>query len=64
MDIYDYNEDNLSMIARTCSYSKHEHSIFNASHSGELSCSSCSHWNGRGCSKKHLDDIASQMYLD
>lgn len=64
MDIYDYDEDKLSTIARTCSYSKHGQSNPYGSHSGDLSCSSCSHWNGRGCSKKHLESIASEMYLD
>lgn len=63
MDIYDYNEDNLSMIARSCNYSKYGQSS-QMNRSGDLSCSTCNHWNGKGCSKKHLESIASELQLD
>lgn len=63
MDIYDCNEDNLSMIARSCNYSKYGQGS-RMNRSGDLSCSSCSHWNGKGCSKKHLENIASELQLD
>ncbi len=64
MDTYDYNEDSLSIIAKTCSHAKYKQSNPQLNHSGELSCSGCSHWNGRGCSKNHLESIAAEMYLD
>ncbi len=63
MDIYDCNEDNLSTIARSCNYSKYGHSS-RVNYSGDLTCSSCSYWNGKGCSKKHLQGIASELRLD
>lgn len=64
MDIFDYNEDNLSMIARSCNYSNYRQAGNKGSYTRDVSCSNCSYWNGRGCSKKHLDHIASEMQLD
>lgn len=63
MDIYDCNDDNLSMIARSCNYFRYGKSGAGGDYSGDLSCSACSHWNGKGCSKKHLEGIASEMQL-
>ncbi len=63
MDIYDYNEDNLSTIARSCSHLSSRNSP-GRSNSGDLSCSDCIHWNGSGCSRKHLEGIVSELHLD
>jgi len=64
MDIYDYSEDNLSVIARSCSYSKYGQNGLHMSQNEDMSCSSCSYWNGRGCSKNHLESILSELQLD
>lgn len=64
MDIYDYDEDNLSAIARSCSHLCYRTSPGRINYSGEVSCSDCIHWNGNGCSGNHLDIIASELHLD
>ncbi len=64
MDIYDYNEDNLSTIARSCRHLSCKKSSGNVNHSGEVSCSDCIYWNGSGCSRNHLDSIVSELNLD
>jgi len=64
MDIYDYNEDNLSAIARSCSYLSYRQSGKPGRGPGDVSCSNCSHWNGRGCARNRFDSIASEMRLD
>jgi hypothetical protein len=63
MDSYDYNEDNLSTIARSCSYISGRNSL-SSRHIGDISCNDCLHWNGNGCSRKHLDNIVSELHLD
>lgn len=64
MDIYDYNEDNLSAVARSCSYLSYRQPGKPGRVSGDVSCSDCSHWNGRSCARNHFDSIASEMRLD
>lgn len=64
MDTYDYDEDNLSAIARSCNYASYMHSPHTGGRAADLSCSSCRHWNGGGCSKNHLNSIASELRLD
>jgi len=64
MDIYDYNEDNLSVIAHSCSHLSYRKSPGRINYSGEVSCSDCIHWNGCGCSRNYLDSIASDLQLD
>jgi hypothetical protein len=63
MDTYDYNEDDLSTIARSCRHLSPKN-MPGSNHSGDLSCCDCVHWNGSGCSRKHLESIASELYLD
>lgn len=64
MDIYDYNEDNLSTIARSCSYLSYRQPGKPGKGSGDVSCSDCSHWNGRSCARNQFDSIASELRLD
>jgi hypothetical protein len=64
MDIYDYNEDSLSTIARSCKYLNYRHPGKNENNSPEVSCSDCSSWNGSGCGRKQPESIASELQLD
>ncbi|HOA55262.1 MAG TPA: hypothetical protein PKG75_06455 [Clostridiales bacterium] len=64
MDIYDYNEDSLATIARSCRHLSYRHQSGVLNHSDSVSCSDCVHWNGSGCSRNHLDSIASELNLD
>lgn len=64
MDIYDYNEDNLSAIARSCGYLNYRQSGKPGGVSGGVSCSGCSHWNGHSCARNQFDRIVSEMRLD
>lgn len=64
MNIYDYSEDNLSVIARSCRHSKYGQKGLHLRGNRDMSCSFCSYWNGRDCSKNHLESILSELQLD
>jgi hypothetical protein len=64
MDIYDYSEDSLAAIARSCRSLNFRHHAGTLNHSENMSCTDCIHWNGSGCTRNHLDSIASELYLD
>lgn len=64
MNIYDYNEDSLSAIARSCRYLNYRQPRKYAGSTAGVSCSDCGSWNGSGCSRKHLENIASELQLD
>lgn len=64
MDIYNYDEDNLSAVAGNCRYLKcKQHRSEGAGHMG-ISCGICQNWNGRSCIRKQYDDLASELHLD
>ncbi len=64
MDIYDCNEDNLSSVAGSCRYHSYIQGKRSMSSEQEVSCSDCTHWNGRKCSRNQFDSIASELRLD
>jgi hypothetical protein len=64
MDNYDYSADNLAAIAHSCRHLNYRHSPGSPNHPESVSCSDCTHWNGIGCSRDHLDRIASELHLD
>jgi len=64
MDIYDCNEDHLSSVAENCRYHKYIQGKRSVPFQQEVSCSDCTYWNGRGCSKNQFDKIASELQLD
>lgn len=64
MEYCDYDEDNLSAVAGSCRYLLYNRGAKPGTRSGIISCSDCSHWDGTGCRRNHLDGIASEMQLD
>ena len=64
MDSYDYSEDSLAAIARSCRNLSYRHPSGSLNHPESVSCSDCINWNGSGCSRDHLDRIASELHLD
>ena len=64
MDTYDYSEESLAAIARSCRHLSYRHPAGSLNHPDSVSCIDCTHWNGNGCSRNHLDSIASELHLD
>ena len=64
MDIYDYSEESLAAVARSCRHLGYRHSAGSMNHPESISCRDCIHWNGSGCSGNHHDIIASELHLD
>ncbi|MGE5614864.1 MAG: hypothetical protein ACM3XR_10710 [Bacillota bacterium] len=64
MDAYDYDEDVLAIIARSCSFPGFRKSGSLKNPAAEISCANCGNWNGIGCSLGRLESIASEMGLE
>jgi len=64
MDIYEYNEDNLSTVAGSCRYLSCKQHHRSGTGSAGISCSICNNWNGRNCNRKQFDSIASELDID
>lgn len=64
MDIYDYNEDHLSTVAGSCRYLNCKQPHTSSARNADVSCNICNNWNGRSCTRKVFDSIASELHLD
>lgn len=64
MDIYDYNEEQLSMVAGNCKYMKYKQPPTPPQIVSGVSCTECRSWTGSGCKRQNYDNIASELQLD
>lgn len=68
MDIHDYNhdynEDNLATVAGNCRFLSYKKPYRPEGAISGISCSDCRNWNGRNCTSKQFDRIASELQLD
>lgn len=64
MDGYEYNEENLSMVAGSCKYLSYKQPRRSLDIGSGVSCADCKSWTGTGCKRRQYDNIASELRLD
>jgi hypothetical protein len=64
MDIYDYNEEHLSLVAGNCKYLSFKQLQKPTRITSGVSCSECRSWTGSGCKRQLYENIASELQLD
>lgn len=64
MDAYDYDEDALTTVARSCSFPGYRRTGGRKNLATDISCADCRYWHGTGCSLGRFDSIASETGLE
>lgn len=64
MDIYDYDDEHLSMVAGNCRYHSYKQLKKPSEIASGVSCTECRSWTGSGCKRHQFENISSELQLD